>query len=264
MELKFITNDYILIWNLLYQPSGSKELNTLKHKLWNNYKEEYLETYNEKNSIFSDYKNYIPNNDLIYNLVLEREDYIEIKNNTEKYRKNLLKTWDQNKRRINEILRKTIRKNIIPYDIFLVSKDLDIIDYTIPNTETRGNIVIGKDDTNQLNLLLNIILNILKKELPASNEKEKLSKATIELLVLNEIPTKLLKKSTYFAGTDDLLSIKHKIYPYWLMYLGVKQEDVGRALDVLYNEILENNLKNHKDQLVNYTIKNILPENYDE
>ena len=38
MELKFITNDYVLAWNLLFQPSYTTELNNIKQKLWDNYK----------------------------------------------------------------------------------------------------------------------------------------------------------------------------------------------------------------------------------
>ena len=41
MELKFITNDYVLAWNLLFQPSYTTELNNIKQKLWDNYKIEY-------------------------------------------------------------------------------------------------------------------------------------------------------------------------------------------------------------------------------
>ena len=223
MELKFITNDYVLIWNLIYQPSGSKELNSLKNKLWNTYKEEYIDTYNEKNTIFSDYKNFIPTNDTIYNIVLEKEEFNDKKKELEKYRKKLLRTWDQNKNKINDYLRKVIRLNIIPYEIFLVSKELNIVDMTINNNKTRGILVIGKDDENELNTLLSIILFVLRKELE-SKEKESISRAIIELVVLCELQTRLTKKSTYFDGTDSLDEIKKKIYPYWLMYLGVSSD----------------------------------------
>ena len=225
MELEFITNDYILIWNIVFQPSQSKELNSLKHKLWNNYREEYTETYNEKNDIFLDYKNFIPKDDTIYNIVLEEDIYTKLKKESEKHRKNILKIWDHNKRKINDILKKTLRKNIIPYNIFLVPKELDIIDATIPNNKNRGNIVIGKAEDNELNLLLNIIMFIIKKELPITKDNDTIATAIIELLVLNEIPTILTNKSVYFSGRESLLELKKQIYPYWLMYLGVKEED---------------------------------------
>ena len=48
MELKFITNDYVLAWNLLFQPSYTTELNNIKQKLWDNYKIEYNNRYSEK------------------------------------------------------------------------------------------------------------------------------------------------------------------------------------------------------------------------
>ena len=229
VELKFITNDYVLIWNLIYQPSQSNELNTLKRKLWNNYKDEYLDTYNEKNILFSDYKNFIPNNDTIYNIVLEREEFSHIKNDVEKQRRKLLKTWDHNKTKINDNLRRIIRMNIIPYEIFLVSKDLNIVDLTIQNSKNRGIIVIGKEDENELNIILNILLYVFRKELE-KKDKELITRAIIELVVLCELQTRLVKKSTYFMGSKSLEEIKKVIYPYWLMYLGVKKEDFPKYM----------------------------------
>ena len=93
MELKFITNDYVLAWNLLFQPSYTTELNNMKQKLWENYKIEYNNTYKDKELIFKDYKNFIPENDLIYNIIFEKKQFEKIKTNTEKYKKELVYTW---------------------------------------------------------------------------------------------------------------------------------------------------------------------------
>ena len=40
MNLKFAVNDYVLIWNLLFQASVSEEIHKLKQKIWFNYKKE--------------------------------------------------------------------------------------------------------------------------------------------------------------------------------------------------------------------------------
>ena len=61
MNTKFIVNDYALIWNLLFQASISDSLSKLKAKLWDTYKEEYNKTYQDKQEIMKDYKNFIPN-----------------------------------------------------------------------------------------------------------------------------------------------------------------------------------------------------------
>ncbi len=229
MELKFIINDYVLIWNILFQPSYNDEINMLKMKLWNDYKDEYNNTFKDKEEIFKDYQNFIPNDDLIYNFIKEQKKYTKLKKEVEKYRNDLLKTWDKNKKDINEILRKHIQKNINPYEIFVISKKQNLIDATIKNNDKRGILVVGKDD-NTINIILNIILFILRKEIPLKDENDIVTKSIIELLVLNEIPTELTKTSYYISGNPALLDFKRKIYPYWLMFLGVKKEDFQKYM----------------------------------
>lgn len=231
MDLKFIINDYIIIWYLLFQTTDSEELNKIKQKLWNNHKEEYNNIYKDKDLIFEDYKNYIPSDDTIYNVVTETKKYEKIKTNIEKYRKLLLSTWDANKKSINRILRSILRINIVPYDIFIVSRNLNILDSSINNTKNRGNIVIGKNDNNFINTIFNLLLTVLRKELKVDEEKGSICKAIIELIVLNELPTRLTNKSTYISGRPELYNLKREIYPYWLMYLGVSKNDFNKYME---------------------------------
>ena len=83
MDVKFVVNDYVLIWNILFQASISESIYQLKQKLWVNYKEEYNNTYRDKNAILKDPKNFIPNDDTIYNIVIETKDYISLKKEAE-------------------------------------------------------------------------------------------------------------------------------------------------------------------------------------
>jgi tRNA nucleotidyltransferase (CCA-adding enzyme) len=137
-------------------------------------------------------------------------------------------------------------------DIQLVTKLILNHDIQIPDKENQLKQFIAKFDELELEMLFKLKrANILGKSPACVNELKKLEREY-------EVVQELLKRRTCIKKNE--LKIRGKD----LIDLGVKQEDVGRALDVLYNEILENNLKNHKDQLVNYTIKNILPENYDE
>ena len=86
MNTNFIVNDYILIWNLLFGASISETIYKLKQKIWDNYRNEYNAIFKDKELIVNDYKNFIPNNDIIYNIVLGNRDYEKIKKQTEKYR----------------------------------------------------------------------------------------------------------------------------------------------------------------------------------
>ena len=86
MNINFIINDYILIWNILFQASVSEPIYKLKQRLWDTYKEQYNDTYKDRITILKDVKNYIPNDDTIYNIMLESKEYQKIKKETEKYR----------------------------------------------------------------------------------------------------------------------------------------------------------------------------------
>ena len=75
MNANFLVNDFVLIWNLQFQASISEEIYNLKQKLWDTYRKEYNSTYIEKESIIKDLKNFIPNNDTIYNIILGKDEY---------------------------------------------------------------------------------------------------------------------------------------------------------------------------------------------
>ena len=84
MNFKLVINDYILIWNILFQASISKEVQDLKQKLWKNYKKAYNALYKEKDVILKDYKDYnIPTDDTIFDMVKSTETYQFVKSRTE-------------------------------------------------------------------------------------------------------------------------------------------------------------------------------------
>ena len=63
MNLKFVVNDYVLIWNLLFQASISENIHKFKQKIWINYKNEYNKTFKDNLLILKDPKNFIPDDD---------------------------------------------------------------------------------------------------------------------------------------------------------------------------------------------------------
>lgn len=222
MNIKFLVNDYALIWNLLFQASISEDIYKLKQKLWDTYKNEYNITYNDKTAIMKDSKNFIPSNDTIYNIVLEQEDYGKIKKEVEKYRLEIMALWDKNKRETNHLFKNVIRKDIADYTVFVVSKELNIIDHPVPSS-----LVLGKeiDEKEPLKMLLEMCLYIIMSNIKKYDEEEsKFKRAIVELAVLNEYATKISNRSCYLSGTPDLLTLKRWLYPYWLMYLGIPKE----------------------------------------
>ena len=223
MDTKFIVNDYALIWNLLFQASNSESLSKLKAKLWGTYKDEYNQTFKDKMDIMKDYKNFIPNDDTIYNVVLENKLYDKLKKQAEKYRLDVMRLWDKNKKEADNLIEKVVRIKIPEYTFFVVNKELGIIDHPL-----QGSMIIGKEinNKNQFLMLYEILMNIVMNNIKIYDEKNKcFKKAIVELAVLNEYATNLNKRSCYLSGDPNLLSLKRWIYPYWLMYLGVPKEE---------------------------------------
>ena len=229
MNLKFVVNDYVLIWNLLFQASINERVHKLKQKLWINYKKEYNNTYRDKDLILKDTKNFIPNDDTIYNIVLETKEYEKIKKDTEKYRNEVLKIWDNNKKEATKIIKAITRLELKPYQILVVSEQLDIIDTTTVKDAKINTVVLGKkvaSDTS-MKLLVELVFQILKHEFKEYKaEYKEIVDAVVELAVLNEFPTRLTGRSHYLTGDPTLNYLKRQIYPYWLMYLGADKEDM--------------------------------------
>ncbi len=223
MNTKFIVNDYILIWNLLFGASISEPIYKLKQKIWDTYKNEYNSTFKDKLEILKDYKNFIPNNDTVYNIIIDTKDYERLKKQSESYRIELMQIWDKNKKETDNLIKNIIRKKIPNYKIFVVNKELNVIDHSL-----EGILIVGReiDKKAPLRVLLDMNMTICKNNIKRYKEEyEKFKKAILELAVLNEYATRISGKSCYQIGSPSLQSLKRWLYPYWLMYLGVKKEE---------------------------------------
>ena len=229
MNLNFVLNDYVLIWNLLFRASISSNIQDFKQKLWKNYRHSYNDLYKEEEYILKDPKNYIPDDDAIFDMVKASEMYQEIRNETEKYRLELLHTWDTLKKDLSKELKNIIRFDIKLYHVLVVDKKLDIIGMSIPKSKRVNTITWGnRSDSNDYTLaIINIIEHILRKELVNYQvEYKDIVDAIIELAIDNELTSRVLKKSVYLRGDNSLKYLKKQLYPYFLMYLGYSKEEI--------------------------------------
>ena len=229
MNLNFVLNDYVLIWNLLFGASISSDIQMFKQKLWKNYRHSYNDLYKEEEHILKDPKNYIPDDDTIFDMVKASDIYKEIREDTEKYRLELLHTWDKIKKDLNKNLKEILRFDIKLYHVLVVDKKLDVIGMKIPksrrvNTITWGNRV---DSDNYTLAIINIIEHIVRKELANyKSEYKDIVDAIIELAIDNELTSRTLNKSVYLRGDSSLKYLKRQLYPYFLMYLGYSKEEI--------------------------------------
>lgn len=228
MNVKFIVNEYTLVWYLLFQQSISVKLNNYKQKLWNNFQKEYIHLEREKQLILKDPKNYIPDNDTIYDLIKDFDDYNDVLKETDKYKVNVLKVWDLYKSKVNKELTNILRFEIKDYNILLVNPKLNVIDLTAKGDGKTNTIVYGKRmKTNPVEAMMELVYIILRKELKGFNdENREIVEAVVELAILNELGTRITGKSCYLIGRSEYQLLKRQIYPYFLMYLGVDRDDL--------------------------------------
>ena len=229
MNLNFVLTDYVLIWNLLFSASISSNIQDFKQKLWKNYRHSYNDLYKEEEHILKDPKNYIPDDDTIFDMVRGSDIYKEIREDTEKYRLELLHTWDKIKKDLNKNLKEILKFDIKLYHVLVVDKKLDVIGMKIPKSRRVNTITWGNraDSDNYTLAIINIIEHIVRKELANyKSEYKDIVDAIIELAIDNELTSRTLKKSVYLRGDSSLKYLKRQLYPYFLMYLGYSKEEI--------------------------------------
>ena len=224
MNLDINVNDYLLAWYLLYGASLSKEIDKFKRILYAKYKKEYNFCYKDRSEIIKYGKDFIPDNDILYNAVLTSNLFKSLKKETIKHRNNIIKLWENNSIEINEHIKDILR---IPFpdviNVYIIHPRLEINEYQ----DEFNSLVWGseKDKYDVLTLILTMVTRgILKNNIDYQNNKE-IVNSVLELSIINEIGKKISKNSTYELGDPTLKLIKRQIYPFWLMYLGYNDKE---------------------------------------
>ncbi len=230
MKLDITVNKYLLIWHLLYQSAVSDEVHKLKQKLWKEHKKEYSLVHKDKEEILKNMEDFIPDDNLIYDSIETSPLYKKIKQDTNRYRNNILAIWDQNRRKYNKEIASILKFELKKvYRICVIHPNLDVVetDYDT-KTITVGKRIITRDHDN---FLTYIIYKIMKNEIAVlKTDEQDILDVVTELAITNELYTRVTKESKYNIGKKDLRELKQKIYPFWLMYLGVPEEDFDKYM----------------------------------
>ena len=251
-------NEYILIWKLLFGAAITNEEYQLKKKLWINFQKEYKEIESEKDNLLKDPNNYIPRDDTIYNIVMESEVYEKLKKSCEKYRLDLLQMYDSYKKEIAIFFKKSIRTELKPYYVYIVNKELNVMEIC-KDTREYGILILGQEKSD-VNLILGLLYSAVGQAL-GNYEDNDIKDAIIELCIYNELGT-ILNQSNCYNISRNHEKIKDRIYPYFLMYLGIPEKELKKRAQEDQKEI-EENIKYEKglkkmslDSFIKYCIEN--------
>lgn len=262
MKANFIVNEYILVWYILFNTLSNKNLCDTKKRLWKTFKNQYNATYKDKELILNNPKDFIPNNDIIYNILFENTEYQKIKKQTDKYRLKLLSIWDKNSKLTDYLYKNIIRKKVNNYTFFVVYNELNIIDFPKDNVSVIG---LKLNERTPANYLLKLNLSLASKitKKYKNNENNNIRQAILELAILNEYASKILRSNCYLVGSHNLERIEHDIYPYWLMYLGVPRTEFKNRM--LHDQVIFDTSKytyNHQlkklniEEFIDFCIEN--------
>lgn len=229
MNLSFDLNDYLLIWNLLFQTSISNETQRLKEKLWKNYRHLYKALYKEEAKILKDPKNYIPDDDTIFDMVKATDVYKKIRKETEEYRLFLMHYYDEMKKTINNYFKDIIRFDIKMYHVLVINPRFNAVEMKTVKSRKVNTISWGMmNDQNDGELaIISIISHALRKELKDyETDYQEIVDGVVELAIDNELATRIKGKSYYLKGDNSLKFLKKQIYPYFLMYFGSNKDEM--------------------------------------
>ena len=229
MKLSFDLNDYLLIWNLLFQTSISNEVQRLKEKLWKNYRHLYQALYKEEAKILKDPKNYIPDDDTIFDMVKATDVYKKIRRETEEYRLFLIHYYEEMKKNINTYFKDIIRFDIKLYHVLVINPRFNAVEMKTVKSRKVNTISWGMmNDQNDGELaIISIISHALRKELKDyQTDYKEIVAGVVEIAINNELATRIKGESYYLKGDNSLRFLKRQIYPYFLMYLGSSKDEM--------------------------------------
>lgn len=228
MNIEFVINDYLIAWYLLFKPSYDDEVQSLKEKLWSNHQERYKSMQKENIEILKYTKDFIPDDDTLYNLIFDTDLFKSLRKETEKYKQHIIELWDKNKKLIDKSLEEIVKiKDMNSYTILLVSPKLDVVEFIKSNP--KKNIAFGRKEKEDdiLKGLIHIIYTAIKYEIgDFQKENSEITTAILDLAINNELYTRVSGTSKYFEGYRKLRLLRRQLYPYFLMYLGCDKEEL--------------------------------------
>lgn len=261
MNLEFFVNEYLLAWYLLYSASLSKEIDKFRKNLWSKYKKEYNFCYKDKQEIMKYGRDFIPDNDILYNEIFKSDLYLSLKKETEKHKMHLIKLFNNDAKIIKKCVKEVLKLELKEaYPVFVIHPRMECIEFN----QQSSSLVWGsdKDKFDAITVLITTVVKGMYEDY--NKEYKEIVNAIVELAVVNEIAKIITNTNTYHLGDKTLSIIKRQIYPFWLMYLGCdsKEDLISKmiedkiAFDIDYYPIDKKMKKLSLTDFIDFCVKN--------
>ena len=260
MDLEFCVKEYLLAWYLLYSASLSKEIDKFRKNLWSKYKKEYNFCYKDKQEIIKYGKDFIPDNDVLYNEIFASELYISLKKETVKHKMYLSKLFHTDTKNIKKSIKEIMKLNFQDNMVYVIHPRMECMEYY----ENYDAIVWGSD-RDKYDAIKMLFMTMFQGIYSNYNvEYKEVVDSVLELAILDEFGHKLGILSNDSLANPTLKIIKRQIYPFWLMYLGYDTKDKllnkmledKIAFDLDYYPINKNIKKLNFEEFLDFCIKN--------
>lgn len=215
----------------IYILKGMISLNNAKiieieNFLWNKYQKGYKKllelNFNDPSIYFND----LDCKKLI-KAFMKTDEYQKLFDETKEYMELIKKNWSEDKEKINKFLKEILRIDInIKPTVYISHPDTcqgqNFADNKIVWGHYRG---ISDLNYNLVYLIHEGLHCLLPFQSDFSNEKSYILHAIIELISDYELYSFLSNKSTLNEGHNYLVEYKKAIYPYWLEYIGLTDQE---------------------------------------
>lgn len=208
-----------------------EELTQIKNNLWYKYMDAYKSIFNIR---FSNFSNFLLDNDIkkIIKEFKKTEVFKKMYIETEIYLTNVKKYWEENKNIINQYLKKNLKTDFdIKPTVYILHPET-YTGYSFDSDKIAWGHYKGVEDLNyNITYLVHEGLHCLipfgKDE---TDDECNIKHSIIELISDYELYSLLKGESTLKEGHSYLNAYKKFIYPYWLRYIGLDDNQIIQRL----------------------------------
>ena len=247
-----------------YIKEVNNELENYKDILWDKYRNEYQRILKVG---FYNPSDYLLDQDVLntINRFKESNEFKKLYEDTNDYCNYLKNIWKDYKGFINDYLNRILKTKFDLVSNVYVSHPNANVGYSFDGNIAWGHYKGIDNLSYNLTYLVHEAMHTLFPFKDDENEEERnIKHAIIELISDYELQSMLKGESTLKDGHIELNDYRYKIYPYWLKYIGLTNDQINERLlkdnITIQREIKDDLSKLNIDEFISYCQKNLSVE----